>query len=480
MRFGSLGMTALAALAAAVPVRGQDDELAKLRAAAAKQKEDETKNLPERVAALEKKLAEVRPESGHGFRVYWKEGLFLESADKNFKFQFGGRLFVDTVFINAENDLENRKPSTETPKIGPQEDYADFRAARLFFAGTMYDRIEYKAEFDFSEGSTTPPAGGLGGTPAAFKDVYIGVNKIPVIGNFRVGHYKEWFSMEELTSSRFIPFMERGLPNVFAPSRNLGASIFNAVLDERLTWAAGVFRDTDNYSRNLGDGDYVGTARLTGLPWCSDEGKYLWHLGVAYTTRSPTTAGGAAAGTAGSSNTIRLRQRPEAHDTSRFVDTGILTNCEDDDRLGFETAAVLGRWSVQGEYMANWINRRAAINDDLTFNGWYMMGSVFVTGESRTYKKSAGTFDRNRPFNNFMNGEGGTGAIEILARYSNVDLISGDIDGGRMNNYTFGINWYLNPMTRLMVNYTHSTVEHRGEGELGDADIFGVRFQVDF
>ncbi len=474
MRFGSLGWTALAALAAAVPVRGQDDELEQLRKKAAQEKADDVKNLPERVAALEKKLAEIRPESGQGFRVYWKEGLFIESADKNFKFQFGGRMYVDAVLISADNDLENVNPPGPTGAAGKQEDYFDFRAMRLFFAGTMYDRIEYKAEFDFSEGATTA-AGGVAGTPAAFKDVYMGVNKIPVIGNIRIGHYKEWFSMEELISSRFIPFMERGLPNVFAPSRNTGASMFNAVLDERLTWAAGLFRDTDNYGRNLGDGEYVGTARLTGLPWYSDEGKYLWHLGVAYTTRKPTTGG-----TGGTANTLRVRQRPEVHDASRFVDTGNLTNCTDDDRLGLETAAVLGRWSVQGEYMADWINRRAAVNDDLQFDGWYVMGSVFVTGESRTYKKAAGTFDRNRPFNNFMNGEGGAGAVEILARYSNVDLISDGIDGGRMNNYTVGVNWYLNPMTRIMLNYTHSSVEHRGGPELGNADVLGVRFQVDF
>ncbi len=463
MRFGSLGMTALAALVVAVPVRGQDDELAKLRAAAAKEKEDDLKSLPERVSAIEKKLTDVRADSG-ALKAYWKEGLYLESADKKFKFQLGGRLYVDAAWINEDNEVKTfDSPLPGVGAISDQDDYFEFRAARLFLAGTLYERVEFKAEFDFADGP---------GDSAIFKDVYIGVNKIPWIGNFRVGHFKEPFSLEELTSSRFITFMERATPNAFAPGRNTGAMIFDTAFEERLTWAAGIFRDADNHARDMGEGEYAGTFRLTGLPWFQDATK-LWHVGAAFSTRRVED-------NAGAHSTYRVRQRPETHGADRFVDTGTLDQSPHDNRLGLETALVYGSWSLQGEYLVNWLDRRTdATHDDLAFDGWYVFGGFFVTGEGRNYKKSSAAFDRVKPLANFMNGECGTGAIELAVRYSNIDLIDQGIDGGEMNCLTLGVNWYLNPMTRVMLNYINADVDHRGV-DLGDANIFMMRFQVDF
>ena len=46
-------------------------------------------------------------------------------------------------------------------------------------------------------------------------------------------------SLEELTSSKYITFMERSLPNVFAQGRNTGFQIANAFADRRATAAVG-------------------------------------------------------------------------------------------------------------------------------------------------------------------------------------------------------------------------------------------------
>lgn len=105
-----------------------------------------------------------------------------------------------------------------------------------------------------------------------------------------------------------------------------------------------------------------------------------------------------------------------------------------------------------------------------------MQLSYFLTGESRPYKKSAGCFDRVRPKKNFAwKGERGPGAWELAGRYSWLDLDDAAVDGGTLQDFTLGLNWHLNPNTRVMWNYIHANAEDQG-----DADIFGMRLQIDF
>ncbi len=44
-----------------------------------------------------------------------------------------------------------------------------------------------------------------------------------------------------------------------------------------------------------------------------------------------------------------------------------------------------------------------------------------------------------------------------------------------MDDFTFGVNWYLNPNTRFMWNYVYSERER-----VGDAHVLQTRFHIDF
>jgi phosphate-selective porin OprO/OprP len=295
--------------------------------------------------------------------------------------------------------------------------------------------------------------------------------KAPYVGGIRVGHYKEPFSLALLTSGNSITFMERALPvEAFAPVRNTGIGIWNNAFEKRFRWDLGFFYDTDGNGKFFDDYDKNQlTARVACQPWYGDEA-HLFHLGLGYSHlfRDEDETGAQ----------LRFRTHPEAHITDvRLVDTGGFL-VENADKLNPELAFVYGPFSLQSEYFL--INTNADAVDDPTFQGWYVFGSWFITGESRTYKQSSAIFGRVKPKENFSIGQPGKGAWELAVRYSFVDLTDADIEGGEQYNITAGLNWYLNPYTRIMFNYIYADLEDRAGVEDDNINIFQGRFQVSF
>jgi phosphate-selective porin OprO/OprP len=203
---------------------------------------------------------------------------------------------------------------------------------------------------------------------------------------------KEPFSLEQMTSSKYFTFMERSLPNTFVAGRNTGLLLHNSELEDRLTWAVGVFEDSDDFGDSFENfSDWNVTGRLTGLPWYADEGRKLLHLGFSYSHQFRNDEESGA--------TVRYRERPESHITdARIVDTGEIFT-DDVDLVNPELALVFGPFSFQTEYF--YANLDTALADDPEFGGYYAYVSYFLMGEHRKYSPSNGYFSRTRPFKNF-------------------------------------------------------------------------------
>ncbi|RPJ62494.1 MAG: porin [Acidobacteria bacterium] len=390
-------------------------------------------------SALAQPNASVEKTEDTSFKAQWKDGLRLETSDKSFEVQIGGRIHNDWAFGEGGDSLD--------AQFGEFEDGTEFRRARLSFSGRMYEKVEFKTLLDFATGN------------AAFRDVYLGLRKLAAVGNIRFGQFKEPLGLEEQASSNFITFMERSLANAFVPSRHTGIMIHDRELAERVSWALGVFKDTNDVGLATGDENYAVTGRVTGLPWFEEDGRRLVHLGVAYSRRNTASV-------------FRFRERPETHLAPRLVDTGVFP-AEALNLVATETAVVFGPASMQAEYVRADSDARTGL--DSSFDGFYVYGSFFLTGEHRSYRTSEAAFTRIRPRKSFLSKEGGPGAWEVAVRYSRIDLDDAPIQGGELKDWTAGLNWYLNPNTRIMWNYVRADLENRGT-----ADIFQMRFQVDF
>ena len=356
------------------------------------------------------------------------------------KVKVGGRIMVDYMFPDSSKKLESTLGE-------PIVEGAEFRRARLFAAGMLYERIKFKAQYDFAGGD------------ADFKDLYLELVKIPILGGLRIGHFHEQFSLSELTSSKYITFMERALPvEAFAPSRNLGFMVHNSVFDGRATWAGGIYKDAGSFGDAKENNTWNITIRLTGTPWFADDGKKLFHLGGAYSYRNPNN------------QSVRFRAHPESHLSPRLVDTGTITGVDSVNQFGGEMALVFGPLSLQGEYILADVDRNSGMNP--SFDGYYVYASYFLTGEPRPYKK--GIFHRVKPKRDFLS-DHGIGAIEVAGRYTSLDLSDKGISGGEIDDISIGLNWYLHPHARVMVNYVNADLDGVDEGS-----FYMARFQIDF
>ena len=416
-------------------------------AAAQDTKPQEQKSVEQRLADLEKKTG------GDTVRAFWKDGLRFESADKRYKVKLGGRIHYDGQFFDPDSDTKTAI-ETGTTRI---EDGTELRRARIELSGEVGDRTEWALALDFGGGNTN------------FRNAYVGVKDLG-FGNIRAGQFKEPYGLEQITSSNNITFIERSLMNSLVPAFNAGVMLYDDFAGERATWSIGEFRTgSDNGEVSRDDGAWATTARLTGLPMYSEDGRDYIHVGVGYSLRSPTDDG------------VIVNAKPEANLAPVYIGSSTVpVAAETLNLMGVEAAWVAGPLTVSGEYSIASIDAPSGVTSDPDFVGYYAQVGYFLTGESRGYRKAQGCFDALKPNENAFGEGGGHGAWEVAARISSLDLEDDGTDNGQLDDLTFGVNWYLNPNTRLMVDYIMADLDPAGAGNDGDTNILAFRAQFHY
>lgn len=348
---------------------------------------------------------------------------------------FRGRLHLDYAFHDEDGrDLE---------------DDGRVRTGRLGIEGELAPEWEYLVEYDFAGWDANP------------KDVYVRYTGLgPTL---TLGHFKAPFSLDNLTSSNSIPFIERALPvTTFSFPERLGASVSGGDDRFRYTVSAigrgfGSTARSSSGSGNISDDGRGLAARFTHTRGFGSDG--LLHFGAAVTTEGPDHQ---------DDRPVRFRTRPESRPSElRFADTGNLGEVDRINQAGIEFAGALGSGWWQAEYMISRVELAAGGRYDL--NGGYISAGWILSGETRPYK--AGVFKGIKP-------GGSAGAWELTARVSRVDLDDDGLSGGRQTNLTLGVNWYLRSNLRFMANLI--SVDSRRAGIDDDPAILLFRGQFHF
>lgn len=409
-----------------------------------------------------------------------KDGL---SKPKFPSVEVHGVFQVDSAWFHQSEANRTAEVGTTGKLIGDIQDGASFRRARLSANGSVLPNMNYFLQMDFA----------FFGRPT-FTDVWMELNKVPVLGNVRVGQWKQPLSLEVVSSFRYTTFAERSLLfQAFTPFRHIAVGFYDWSENERMTWAASVYRPgQDQFGGSLADnGGYAGVGRVTALPWWEDEGRRYLHTGIAYNFVAPKdrmaqfrtipeyyvgeNTGVIPPGTSGQAAPGSFNGTPF------FVDTG-KKPIQDYHLLGNELLWVEGPFSWQTEAMFLWANRPAERN--AFFWGGYSQVGYFLTGEHRPYNRKQGAIDRiqvKRPIGRPHDPceDWAWGGWEVAARLSHIELNSLDIRGGRLTDFTFGVNWYLNNYSKIQFNYIRAFLDSPTTGD-STADIFGLRAQLDF
>jgi len=439
------------------------------------------------------------------------EDLFKASQNKMPNVRLSGFFHFDTgLFSQDANSLAT---------LGDIQNGSDFRRARLQGIGNVTEFTKMSLEVDFGSGGAGRPS---------FMDVWGEQSNLPYLGAVRIGQYRQPVTMDSWTNIKHLEFLERSAPfQAFDPFRRVGAMSWINSEDERSLLAYSIFGTgvtffnngstvyntlggDNRFATQIGDNGGVAFAiRGTHLLWYDEqaEGRYLGHIGGGFIFAD---IGGNGSNASPFASTYQARSIPEffvgdsaaagltAGGTPFVVDTGrFLANnyC----LYHLEYAMNYGSAHMQAEYMATTVNQ---MNGSMVFyDGAYVQGGYFLTGEAAGYNKQMGALDYNcdpfQPFFAVNRGFCGWGAWEVAARWSWLDLsarninpanqvglnaagtIPPTINPGVLNESAVALNWYWNQYTRMQFNWIHSMLDNNALGSSA-MDVFALRFAVEF
>ena len=386
--------------------------------------------------------AEVKKATKDLPKIKTKGKLEIASQDKSYKFRIGGRLQADTTVGLGDVNFagsEGGSPVTE------------FRRARMYLSGVLDKVWKFKFQYDFADDQ----GGGTANTNG-IKDAYIAYTGWkPVTVTF--GHHKTPMSIEELTSSKYITFIERsqlvnGIVADMGGGRQYAVSAKSYFADQ-VTLAGSYYIGSSNEDDAENANGFTG--RLTWSPY-HEKTKAL-HLGVAFNRHNFGDGCGGGC----------IDAEPEIHPGADILEI----ESSDHKHANVWVAEASGIW---GPFSAQWEYAHASIQDaatlpDIDADAWYVYGSYYLTGESRRYDWKGGAYKQTKVKNPLH--KGGWGAWEVALRYTSGEFenSTAPVVDSEAGIITAGVNWYPSNNIRFSANY----IDVLSANTAADAELAG-------
>jgi len=394
-------------------------------------------------------------------------GFSFRSADTNFVFKLRGLLQVDS------------RTYLDDGGIGNNDTFA-LRRARPIIEGTVFKYFDFLFTPEF--GSSTP----------AIRDAYLNFRYIPEL-QLRAGKMKTPLGLELWQSSTANSFVERSLVSDLLPGRDVGFMFHGdiwqgAEADTRKLAFTGVLNYSLGAYNGVGDGrnssnvdfddEKSGVARLFVHPFLKSEIEPLKGLGLGVAGSYGNVEG--SEGLPASYQTEGLQTFFSYRSGANFIADGNLW------RISPQGYYYWGPFGFMGEYVISSQNLRSVTNNvfaNIHNQAWSVSASYVLTGEDNGFRGVT-------PRHNFDPREGHWGALQLVARYSELEL-DDEIFPTFANPATsaefatawgVGLNWYLNRNIRASADFIRTDFEGGEEGAVPrqDENAFLTRLQLAF
>jgi phosphate-selective porin OprO and OprP len=377
-------------------------------------------------------------------RVETDGGITVETMDGRASFALDGRLQYDTLFYNGIYNDASGDGASDTR----------VRRMRLGVGGELDPVWEWYFSIDVANdsGKATLDAGYL---------IYKGF----ALADITAGRHKRPFYLEALTSSKWITTVERGL--IYDVIRShvsdfgiTASKLYDVGEAGKLSWYAATLNEgVEDYAGGeepTGRDHWQYYARVAWAPWARKDGAL--HFGLALGELNPARQ-----------STIDIASRLGV---SAASPVSVSYTIDEDREAGLEAAFVLGPFSAQAEYVLRTLDLSAGDSADIS--GGYAQLTYTLTGESRQYKPYPARMDKVAP-----SGEHAFGAIELVARYDDIELERPGADAATARTITVGANWYLTPHVLFKLNYLTTKAENFGTANT-DGDALTTRLAFVF
>lgn len=361
--------------------------------------------------------------------------------------------------IGADIQVDGRTFPGESTT--PLTDQILIRRLRPTFSGTVFKYVDFFFRPDFGQGTTI------------LYDAYAQLNYFSR-ANLRVGKFKPPVGLERLQSDDDTNFIERGLPTLLAPSRDIGYQVAGDLVKSRVNYAVGVFNGVpDNSLSDSSSSDHRDyAARLFLTPFQPDAHNPLQGLGIGIGASS------------GNDDGLTLPAYKTFGQNTFITFASGVTAVGHRTRLAPQAYYYLGPFGLLTEYTLTEEGfQKGTVRRDISFRAWQVQATYLLTGETKGF----GTLTPRKAFDPSNHG---WGAIELAVRVGDFSAENGIYNYGfalptaaarRAHEWVGGINWYLNRMLRISLDYGNTNFEGGAtKGNRSSERALLERFQVNF
>lgn len=384
-------------------------------------------NAQEPINAMQEDIAEAKDDLP---KINTNGKLEITSADGENKIRIGGRIQHDTTLIGKDGGYAGESES-------------QLRRARIYLSGTWAKYWDFKFQYDLEDAQDNSQA---------IEDAYIRYTGFPV--HIRVGQGKNPYSMHNLTSSKYITFIERSFASSLFHNETL--NVGGKAMGLTFTWNdqtnSGFLAEgsltvnrqscdpaTSCHESRLDDGHGF-SGRISWADY-DKKARQLIHAGLSGGYRNYPN---------GFNKQIRVR--PSVSEGNRILSTRILA-ADSFYTFNANVAGMFDRFWGQAEYFYGEFDLATTTSRDTDMNGFLIQGGAFLTaGDNRRYNN--GTWNSVKVKNPV--GKGGFGAWEVALRYDYAMIAAGltpDQTDQAAAAFSAALNFYPVNNIRLQANY---------------------------